>query len=416
MNRPLGFKKIFIYLVALQAIAGCTVQPSEQSDIDVLQEHVEWLAHDDRLGRLSGSFGEADAANYISDYFAQTGLEPLGRAGTYLQQFTLTGEISEAMGVLNNRSRNVLGAIRGEEFPERYIVVGAHYDGQGTGGVISMNREDTDIIHPSADDNASGTAIMMLLAERFAIEPAQVTVLFAAFSGEEQGMLGSKHFTEKFTDGTERILGMINLDMVGRMSNNEVRLFGTSSGNRWGDILERIETDSLNVIITTSRLGSSDHVTFHDANVPAVHYHTGMHEEYHTEKDTAGKLNISGMEKVADHAEKLIRELAKEDPESFRFGRMNRQSNPVIEPGTPTLGILPDYLFRGSGLRIDEVTSGEKADDAGLQSGDIITGMNGIIITDIFEYMDALETIREGESVELEYLRNDETETVIIPF
>ena len=221
-EEPLGFKKIFIYLVALQAIAGCTIQLSEQSEIDVLQEHMEWLAHDDRLGRLSGSFGEADAANYISDYFAQTGLEPFGRAGTYLQQFTLTGEISEAMGVMNNRSRNVLGAIRGGEFPERYIVVGAHYDGQGMGGVISMNTEDTDVIHPSADDNASGTAVMMLLAERIALKPAPVTVVFAAFSGEEQGMLGSKHFTDEFTDGTERILGMINLDMVGRMNDNEV--------------------------------------------------------------------------------------------------------------------------------------------------------------------------------------------------
>ena len=193
-------------------------------------------------------------------------------------------------------------------------------------------------------------------------------------------------------------------------------LFGTSSGNRWDDILTRIETDSLNVSTATSRMESSDHVPFHDAGIPAVHYHTGMHSDYHTEKDTADKINVNGMLKVADHAEKLIRELAKEDPESFQFGQMNRQPNPVIEPGTPTLGLLPDYLFRGSGLRIEEVTSGEKADRAGLQSGDIITGMNGIIISDIFEYMDALKAIREGESVKLEYRRNDKAETVIIPF
>lgn len=416
MNRRISYKFIFIYLIASQLFAGCTPEPDVMRDNEVLQEHVEWLAHDDRLGRLSGSFGEADAANYISDYYAQTGLEPLGEAGTYLQQFTLTGEISEAMGVLNNRSRNVLGAIRGEEFPERYIVVGAHYDGQGTGGVISMNRDNTDVIHPSADDNASGTAVMLLLAQRFAIEPAQVTILFAAFSGEEQGMIGSKHFTEEFEQGPDRILGMINLDMVGRMSDNDVNIFGTESGNRWDDILERIDTDSLNVNAAASRLGSSDHVPFHDAGIPAVHYHTGMHEEYHTDQDTADKLNISGMEKVANHAEKIIRELAKEDPESFQFRQMNRRPNPVIEPGTPTLGLLPDYLFRGSGLRIDEVTSGEKAENAGLQPGDIIKSMNGITISNIFDYMDALDSISEKDSVELDYQRNEQLSTVIIPF
>jgi len=416
MNRRISYKFIFIYLIASQLFAACTLEPDVLRDNDVLQEHVELLAHDDRLGRLSGSFGEADAANYISDYYAQTGLEPLGEAGTYLQQFTLTGEISEAMGVLNNRSRNVLGAIRGEEFPERYIVVGAHYDGQGTGGVISMNRDNTDIIHPSADDNASGTAVMLLLAQRFAIEPAQVTLLFAAFSGEEQGMIGSKHFTEEFDQNPDRILGMINLDMVGRMTDNDVSIFGTESGNRWDDILDRINTDSLNVNTAESRLGSSDHVPFHDAGIPAIHYHTGMHEEYHTDQDTADKLNINGMEKVANHAEKLIRELAKEDPESFQFRRMNRRPNPVIEPGTPTLGLLPDYLFRGSGMRIDEVTSGDRADLAGLQPGDIIKSMNGITISNIFDYMDALDSISEKDSVELDYQRNEQLSTVIIPF
>jgi hypothetical protein len=294
--------------------------------------------------------------------------------------------------------------------------VGAHYDGQGTGGVISMNTEDTDVIHPSADDNASGTAVMMLLAERIAAEPAQVTILFAAFSGEEQGMLGSKHFTEEFAQDGESILGMINFDMVGRMTDHSASIFGTESGNRWGDILTRIETDSLDVRTVSSRLGTSDHVPFHDAGIPAIHYHTGMHEEYHTDLDTADKLNISGMEKVANHAEKLIRELAKEDPESFQFRQMNRRPNPVIEPGTPTLGLLPDYLFRGSGLRIDEVTQGDKADQAGLQTGDIIKSMNGMPISNIFEYMNALETISENESVEVEYLRNEQLTTVTIQF
>jgi S1-C subfamily serine protease len=141
-----------------------------------------------------------------------------------------------------------------------------------------------------------------------------------------------------------------------------------------------------------------------------------MQEEYHTDQDTADKLNIIGMEKVASHAEKLIRELAKEDPESFQFRQMNRRPNPVIEPGTPTLGLLPDYLFRGSGLRIDEVTQGDKADQAGLQPGDIIKSMNGMSISNIFDYMNALESISENESVELEYMRNEQLTTVIIPF
>jgi len=141
-----------------------------------------------------------------------------------------------------------------------------------------------------------------------------------------------------------------------------------------------------------------------------------MHDDYHTDRDTAEKLNFSGMVKVADHAEKLIRELAREDPESFQFRQMNRRPNPVIEPGTPTLGVLPDYMFRGNGMRIDEVTSGDRADLSGLQPGDIIKSLNGMTVTNIFDYMNALESISENDSVELQYQRNEQLSTVTISF
>jgi len=198
-------------------ISGCSSQSSELTQEEFLQEHIEWLASDELQGRLAGTVHEAESANYIADNFLQYGVLPAGDRGTYFQQFTLSGPMADVMGVDNHLSRNVVGQIEGSEYPGRYIIIGAHYDGQGRGGMISMSHDKEDVIHNSADDNASGTAGLLYLARELAQNPMRTSVKFVAFSGEELGLQGSRHYVDEMEIQKDSVLAMINLDMIGRL-------------------------------------------------------------------------------------------------------------------------------------------------------------------------------------------------------
>ena len=183
-------KTVFpVLFLSLLFLVSCDEIETEETPEDFLREHITWLAAEERGGRLAGTIDEAEAANYISDHFLQYGLEPAGDRGTYIQQFTLEGPMVQAMELEARVSRNVVGVIEGEEFPDRFIVIGAHYDGQGMGGAISMNMNVEPSLHYSADDNASGTASLFYLAKEFAEERPQNSILMISFSGEELSLI-----------------------------------------------------------------------------------------------------------------------------------------------------------------------------------------------------------------------------------
>ncbi len=409
------YRTIFFLPVLFLLLIGCQPDDKVLTTEEYLRNHIEWLAADEREGRLAGTIHEADAANYISDRFLQYGLLPMAERISYIQQFELTGPIPQLMGVENHISRNVIGAVPGSVYPERFIIVGAHYDGQGWGGLISMDSGDEQRIHNSADDNASGTAGLLWLANRFAESPAQSSVIFAAFSGEELGLLGSRYYVANLEMPKDSVLAMVNLDMIGRLDGGKVDIFGTETANIWNTLLDRIISDSLSVSRIPAGMGSSDHAAFYEARIPVLHYHTGTHDDYHRSADTSDKINYTGMKWVLEHVEEIIRDLDNYLPEEIEFRESTDPRPAAMRRDGIGLGVVPDYRYEGTGLRIDSVRNGYSGYRAGVQDGDIVIKLGERDIGDIYDYMDFMSGVESGDEYPLIVLRgNRELELAVI--
>lgn len=371
-----------------------------------LKEHISWLSDIERDGRLAGTSGEAAAANYIERQFLQYGLFGAGDDETYIQQFLLTGPMPQALGVDNHISRNVVGKVNGTEFPDQFIIIGAHYDGQGTGGLISMDHDAEPKFHPSADDNASGTAALLWLAKSFAENPPARSILFVAFSGEELGLLGSRFFAVNMQVEKDSVLAMINLDMVGRLDDGELTIFGTGTSSGWNDLLDEVDIDSLDVRRSASGTGASDHTSFYEIDIPVLHYFSGTHEQYHRATDTEELIDYDGLNLITEHVKEVVSHLSLVDKDRMDF---TSAGDPHAGGNMPmngvSLGVIPDYSHSGVGFRVTSVREGGAAQEAGMEDGDIIVKMGDIEIADIYEYMNALREFENGEEIIVEVLR-----------
>lgn len=406
---------IFIGFLCIQV--SCTSENvPDETDEKLISRHIEFLASNEMKGRLAGSMQEAIAANYIADRFLLYGLLPTGDEDTYLQQFVLTGPLAEAMDSENVLSRNVTGTIPGSEYPDRVVIIGAHYDGQGFGGAISMDHDGEPVIHPSADDNASGTAGLLSLARFFSMSRPAATVQLVAFSGEEMGLLGSSHFVEQLDDSIDKVIAMINLDMIGRLTDDDLTIFGAGSSNVWNKIFEEIESDSLNITRVENGTGSSDHTPFYRAGIPVLHYFTGTHEEYHRPEDRADKINLKGMTLVLDHVKSVVQEISEYELDQIEFTGNQTPQTGIMSGDRVTTGVLPDYSFSGHGFRIGGVRDGQPAERAGLKAGDVIIKMNEIEISDIYSYMEALTEFESGQEIEIVVNRNGTELTLFLIF
>lgn len=412
-----GFPRSIYILFLFFIVSACSSSGDEKSPSMFLMEHVEWLSDEERAGRLAGSLTEASSANYLENQFLQYGLEPAGDDDTYVQQFVLSGPMAEAMDADNFQSRNILGVVRGEQFPDQYIIIGAHYDGQGSGGIISMNHDGEPAIHYSADDNASGTAGLLWLAKEFANEPASRSILFAAFSGEELGLLGSRHMAANLDVPKDSLLAMINLDMIGRLEGSGVTIFGTGSSPEWESIMREASVpDSLTIVTASTGTGASDHTSFYDIGVPVLHYFSGIHDQYHRETDIAELIDYSGMVMILEHVENVVRVLSDYTADEIAFTETNDEPPVGMSSDSVTLGVFPDYTWSGNGFRIDGVSSGGAAEAGGLEPGDIIVQMDNVEIEDIYDYMEALAEFSKGETVDVRVNRDNEILTLQVTF
>lgn len=407
-----------ITLVLLLAFFSSCSETSDRNEANTvsINEHIEFLADEELNGRLAGTAGEAAAANYISDQFLMAGLQPAGDNGTYLQQFPLRGPMTQAMEIENSLSRNVIGFLEGSGRSGQYIVIGAHYDSQGMGGIISMDQEGEPAIHPGADDNASGVAGLLELAEYFSDETPRKNMLFIAFSGEELGLLGSRYFVEEMAISPDSIAAMINLDMIGRMTDNALTIFGTGTSNRWDEILGSVSVDSLTITRAPSGTGASDHTSFYEAEIPVLHYFTGTHEHYHRPTDTPDKINSEGIEKVAAHVAEVVEEIDRYDALEIEFRESTNPHSTTFDMDGPTLGVLPDYAYSGEGFRVQGVRSGEPAEEGGMQDGDVIVRMGEYEISDIYDYMESLSGFEKGDRVTVVVQRDGEQIPLNIQF
>lgn len=408
---------LILFLTVL-LIGGCSEQkPDPKGEINFdseitaneVRQHIEFFASDDMKGRLAGTSEEARAAAYIAGQFDLYGLTPASEDGRFYQFFSLVGPMVQAMQIEDHASRNVIAYVRGTETPQRWIIIGAHYDGQGDGGFISMDRDNGKKIHNSADDNASGTAGLLELAHYFSENPAQKSILFIAFSGEELGLLGSRYFVENPVIDLDSADAMINLDMIGRLKDSTFSIMGTGSSDIWLGLMNEVEvSDTLKVQTVDSGTGASDHAPFYESEIPVLHYFTGTHENYHRASDTADKINYEGTVEVVNHVKNLVQNMSAIDSENISFKETERVERPEMRSDGVRLGVIPDYTWSGNGMKITGVQAETPAKKAGLEAGDVIIRIAGEDVSDIYEYMQQLNKFKPGSQTTIKVLREEE--------
>lgn len=295
------------------------------------------------------------------------------------------------------------------------IVIGAHHDHLGRGEVGGSRELKPGNIHNGADDNASGVAAMLELAR--ALKKCKrayknYNYAFVAFSGEEMGLLGSKYFVDHSPVSLDNLNGMINMDMVGKLDSNKKVLVinGVGTAEAWEKAINNIELDTnriKSIKTTESGIGASDHTAFYLKNIPAVHFFTGQHEHYHKSTDDPEIINYTGEVWVTNYILSLLEEINDLPKMKFQTTADSAASSGRMKFKV-TLGIMPDYLFEGEGLRIDGVREGGVAGKAGLEKGDVLIGLAGRKIMNIRDYMEVLQTLDEGIEVEIQFKRKEE--------
>jgi hypothetical protein len=320
-------------------------------------------------------------------------------------------------------TRNVVMLLPGEDskLKDEYIILGAHFDHLGMGGPGSGSRAlDTIGIHHGADDNASGVAMMLELAEKFAKTKGshKRSIICLSFSGEEEGLLGSKHFVDDPGINISKVNAMINMDMVGRLNetnNLQIGGVGTAAGLK-ELVYANSDTSVIKLSLSEEGYGPSDHSSFYGKNIPVLFYFTGAHMDYHTPTDTWEKINFKGMVEISGLIFNVARELASENSRlQFKEAGPKTDVNRYPRRKGVTLGIMPDFAgVIKNGLRADFVTPGKPAALGGMQKGDIITFINGKQVNNIQDYMFRMGQLKHGQTISVEVLRNDKKVVLVI--
>jgi len=313
---------------------------------------------------------------------------------------------------------NVYAVYEGKhpELSKEYIVIGAHYDHLGMGGSSTNSRmPDTLAIHNGADDNASGVACVLELAELFASGKlvSDRSIVFIAFGAEESGLIGSNYFVNNCIIDTSSIVAMLNMDMIGRLNPESKRLGigGTGTAKETEDILSKLSVDRVfHAAFDKTGYGPSDHAPFYAAYKPVFFFTTGGHPEYHTPFDTAEKIDYEATKEICTFIAELTAELGNM-PQKLSF-QLSGPTQPKSQRAglKVTLGIVPDHTQTNvKGLLVGGVREGGPAFGGGVQKGDIIIEMNNNPISDIYEYMYRLAQLKAGETLEIKVVRDNET-------
>lgn len=404
-------KKLVIILILLGPVAY-----AQQIEEKLIRKHIEYLASDKLGGREPGTEGEKLAVSYIEKQFRDYKLKPLGTDG-YRQMFTYRtrSHPHDTVGLGEQKTgTNVIGFL--DNGAATTIVIGGHFDHLGSREHSSSRDTDKKQVHNGADDNASGTAGVLELARYFVnnkvTEP--VNFLFMCYSAEEDGLIGSKYFTNNPTMDLKKIACMINMDMIGRLndSTNKLMVFGVGTSPAYTKVFASVKTDFV-LAFDSSGTGPSDQTSFYLKNIPVLHFFTGQHSDYHKASDNAAKINYRGEVRVLDYIRQIVLVLAHEKELPFT---PTRQPETTRVSFKVTLGIMPDYSFEGKGVKVDGVTEGKPAQKAGVVAGDVLTRLGSLSIDNMQDYMKALGSFKKGESADLQLIRNNEVKTFKVEF
>ena len=318
------------------------------------------------------------------------------------QQVVIETDIEKIM----HSGHNVIGYI--DNHAENIIVIGAHYDHLGYGGHESLYRGER-AIHNGADDNASGTSALIELARKLKGSSLnKYNYMFIAFSGEEKGLLGSNYFVKHPTINKKKVNYMLNMDMVGRLkpTDHVLLINGAGTSPSWDSLLNNIKVDSLRIKTTASGVGPSDHTSFYLEGIPVLHFFSGTHSDYHKPSDDEPLINYNGMVSIFHFMNDLIEQT--NNLPKLAFTKTNDSNNEDAPRFKVTLGVVPDYAFEGSGMRIDGVTEGRPAAAAGLLKGDVVIQMGEEKVTDMMSYMKALSKFKKGDTIKVKVDRAKE--------
>ncbi|MDT8286292.1 MAG: M20/M25/M40 family metallo-hydrolase [Elusimicrobiales bacterium] len=351
-------------------------------------------------GRGPGSPGLAEARGLIASAFQEAGLTPFMDG-----DFRLKGEAGD------RRLMNIAGRVRGASLPGEFILISAHYDHLSPDG-DTMPHGAPARTYPGANDNASGLAMMLELARHYAAVPPERSVIFAAFDGEEDGRLGSKAFVKAL--GEERLAKMnavVNLDTIGKMTSAGPFILGASSSDKWPHILRGASfVTGLPHRVVKEDLDSSDQVSFIEAGVPAIQVFSGPDHDYHKPTDTADKLDYKAMARAAGLVREVTDYLAGTAPFITRpSGAPAASAGDTMRHGVPvppapagtrkvSTGLVPDFAYRGEGVRAADITPGSPLAAAGVKPGAVVKAVGGKPVGGLREYSRAISDFRPGDT------------------
>ena len=425
----------FVPVLAAALSTGCHLgaplsRTPLRADSTMLVGDVRYLASDALEGRGTGTAGNDSARAFIARRFATVGMTPIvlatGCARDCRPQFSQpfvarSAAAAHAGRIAELPTGNVVAMIPGRDPALRgqVVVLGAHLDHLGRSTFGALDPEHPNEIRNGADDNASGVATIIELARLLKANPPRRSVAIVAFSGEELGLLGSAWFVEHAPFALDSIQAMLNFDMVGRLRDDKLMVYGTATATEMAEIVAGANTaPAFKLVAIGDGTGPSDHASFYLKNMPVLHFFTDLHDDYHRSTDDADKINAGGMARVVEYAERIVRTLGdrtarltfvRAPVQASAMGASSRSGVQVYLGSVPDMGAVDV-----KGMRLSGVRPGSPADLGGLTAGDVILSIGGVAVVDLNSYSDALYRHKPGDEVEIVALRGTERVTVKI--
>jgi hypothetical protein len=403
-----------LYLAAILVLSSaCHATPGSspaalQPDSLAIRRDIDYLASIPLGGRLTGTPGNDSAAAYLGRRYASLKLQPA--APMYLQHFVARPPAHNGQGV-SLPTQNVVAILHGTDskLAGQYVVIGAHFDHLGRSTDGALDPDDHTSIRRGADDNASGTAAVIELARIFAASPTKRSIIFVNFSGEEEGLLGSEYFVEHMPVPIDSVDAMLNFDMVGRLHDDKLIVYGVATATELPAILEQANaTTHLAIKAQGDGFGPSDHSSFYAKNIPVLHFFTDLHDDYHRASDTPDKINGAGEARVVALAERVARTIADRE-QRVTYVRVGAPVQATNREGSSDVyfGSIPDMANGDTpGMKLTGVRAGSPADVAGVKAGDVVVEFAGVPVKDLQEYSNALYAHKPGDEVTVVVLRD----------
>lgn len=403
-----------LFVLAALLLVGCQAKPYTPGTVinpSAFMQVVETLTHPDMEGRDAGTKGIELARDFIVERYKTIGLQPafvIDGQPSYTQPLQVrTGKDDEGKPI-RSTVQNVGAILPGVGgLANEVIVIGAHYDHIGYGHYGSRDKNAKGHLHPGADDNASGTAGMLLLARYFAMDKRldglpRRTIFFTGFAAEERGLIGSSFMVDnpdQWACDFKQVSGMINMDMIGRLRKDQLYIFTDATGKQWRPWIKEANEDvDLDIQWDVRAPGGSDHTVFIRKGIPAVFFNTWLHEDVHTPRDTADKINGRGGARVVQTVANLV-EQAITSPERIVF------VEPPPRKPRPYLGVM---LGNDEGrVVLDDVVKGGPMDAAGAKAGDILISINGQAIASSRDVRGILSKLKVGDEVAVKVKREE---------